>query len=73
MLEGHTIQELGTLARNGASMDIDGSQYPPSDICELARSMTRGSVLAIHYSSSIPMNHLAQIARASGISEVRFL
>jgi len=73
MLEGHSIEELSILARNGASMDIDGSAHPPVDICELARSMTRGAVLTVHNSNRIPMHLLAQIARASGISNVRFL
>ncbi len=73
MLEGHSVQELGVLARNGASMEIDGTKYPPVDICALARNMTRGSELVLHNSSQIPMNHLCMIARASGISNVRFL
>jgi len=72
LLSGHSAMELGALARNGASIDVDGTQYPPVELCELARNMTRGSVLCIHNSSKIPMHLLAQIARASGISNVRF-
>ncbi len=72
MLTGLTVQELGVLARNGASLDVDGTKLPPVELCELARNMTRDSVLTVHNSNKIPMHLLAQIARASGISHVRF-
>ena len=73
MLSGLSAQELGVLARSGASLEIDGKSLPSSDICKLAREMTRGSELVLHNSSRMFFQELCQIARASGISNVRFL
>ena len=73
MLSGLSAQELGVLARSGASLEIDGKSLPSSDICTLARAMTRGAELVVHNSSRMFFPELCQIARASGISTVRFL
>lgn len=71
-----TIDELATLdlvsiARQGASLEVDGSKYTSDELALLARNMTDQAHLKVSKSGTFTAGELAAIAR-SGPGQVIF-
>ena len=59
-----TTDELGRLAREGASLDLDASRYGASELASLARELQPGGLLVLRGAARFTVADLAMVVRS---------
>jgi hypothetical protein len=64
-LEDLTPSELAAIAREGASLELDGSKFAADELAKLARSVTGDAHLRVSNSGTFTAEELGMIARST--------
>jgi hypothetical protein len=64
-LEDLTASELAAIAREGASLELDGSKFEAEELAKLARNVTDDAHLKVSNSGTFTAEELGMIARSA--------
>lgn len=65
VLEDLTAGELAAIAREGASLELDGSKFEAEELAKLARNVTDDAHLKVSNSGTFTAEELGMIARSA--------
>ncbi len=65
MIMNKTVSDLGSIARSGGSLEVDGMRYTAMELGGVARSLREGAYLRICNSDKFSASDLGGIARSA--------
>ena len=71
MLKHLSLEDLIQIARNGGSLEVDGGQFTPENLVQIARNLTDAGKMKVDNSQRFTAADLVQIAR-NGPGKVTF-